>query len=170
MCIRDRELPSVFIKVCLTGGSALLLYANASLFTWIVASENVPQKIMNLLLSISSNKIIILLLIDVLLIAIGTIIDTSPAIIIFMPILLPIATSLGLNPTHFGLIMAMGLSIGLATPPVGTCLFIASNIANIPIDETISALLPYILVMFIVLILVTFIPELSLYIPKRVYW
>jgi len=167
--ITIKDLPSIFIKSCLIGGSSLLLYANASLFSYIVSIEKIPDIIMGMILSVTADKIIILLFIDFILILIGTLIDTTPAIIIFMPILLPISNTLGLNPIHFALIMSLGLSIGLATPPVGMCLFVSSNIAGIKIGETVHALIPYILAMFIVLLLVTFVPIVSMYIPNLVF-
>ena len=95
--------------------------------------------------------------------------DTSPAILILMPILLPISSVLGLNPVHFAFIVTMGLSIGLVTPPVGCVLFVACNIADISIDKTIVALIPYLIALIAILLLVTFIPEIALYIPRLVF-
>ncbi len=167
--IKLKDFFEILIYTCVIGGSALFLYANASIFGWIVATAKLPSLILNIITDLTTNAIAIQLLIIFFLLLVGTIMDTSPAILILMPILLPISSVLGLHPVHFAFIVTMGLSIGLVTPPVGCVLFVACNIADISIDKTIIALIPYLIALIAILLLVTFIPEIALYIPRLVF-
>ena len=114
----------------------------------------------------NNHQILILLAINVLLLVVGTFMETNAAIIILVPVLLPVVTALGVNPTHFGLIMILNLAIGFITPPVGANLFMASQVSGIKFDILARAIMPWILVMIVVLLLVTFIPQITLFIPK----
>ena len=114
----------------------------------------------------NNHRILILLAINVLLLVVGTFMETNAAIIILVPVLLPVVTALGVNPTHFGLIMILNLAIGFITPPVGANLFMASQVSGIKFDILARAIMPWILVMIVVLLLVTFIPQITLFIPK----
>jgi C4-dicarboxylate transporter DctM subunit len=119
-----------------------------------------------IILGTTGNKIVILLMINALLLFVGTWLDLSPAVIIFTPILLPIVTALGIDPVHFGVIMIMNLAIGLFTPPVGVCLFVSCGIAGISISESIKAFIPFFLVMVVVLLIVTYIPSIVVFFPN----
>jgi tripartite ATP-independent transporter DctM subunit len=128
--------------------------------------QNIPQGVSSALLSVSSNPIIVLLIINFILLFVGVFMDMTPAVLIFTPIFLPVVTSqLGMDPIHFGIIMVMNLSVGLCTPPVGSVLFIGCSVANTKIQHVIKPLLPMFVVMILTLLLVTYVPELSLWLP-----
>jgi C4-dicarboxylate transporter DctM subunit len=137
------------------------LIATASLFGWLLASEQIPQQISEAILNISDNKYVILLLINLLLLVVGMFLDSGPAIILLVPVLVPVAQSLGVNLTQFGLLMVINLTIGLLTPPVGTALYVASNISKVPLSRLSVAVLPFIAVMLMVLMLITYIPQMT---------
>ncbi len=129
--------------------------------------ENIPQTVSDALLSISDNPVVILILINVILLIVGIFMDMTPAVLIFTPIFLPIATGqLGMDPVHFGIMMVLNLCVGLCTPPVGSVLFIGCSVAGTKIDQVIRPLLPMFAAMVIVLFLVAFLPDLSLLIPR----
>lgn len=129
--------------------------------------ENIPQTVSAARLSISDNPVVILILINVILLIVGIFMDMTPAVLIFTPIFLPIATGqLGMDPVHFGIMMVLNLCVGLCTPPVGSVLFIGCSVAGTKIDQVIRPLLPMFAAMVIVLFLVAFLPDLSLLIPR----
>ena len=134
--------------------------------SWGMAFTNVPTYVTNLILGISDNKMIILLIMNILLLVVGTFMDATPAILIFTPIFLPIAQSLGMDAIQFGIMMVLNLSIGTITPPVGSTLFVGCRVAKTKIEGVIKNILPLYGAIFVVLMLVTFIPQLSLFIPK----
>jgi C4-dicarboxylate transporter DctM subunit len=143
------------------------LIATASLFGWLLASEQIPQQISEAILSFSSNKYVILLLINLLLWVVGMFLDSGPAIILLVPVLVPVAQSLGVNLTQFGLLMTINLTIGLLTPPVGTALYVSSNISKVPLARLSVAILPFIAVMLTVLMLVTYVPQLTTWVVRN---
>ena len=147
-------------------GIIMFLMAASSIMSWALAYSQIPQYITNLLLGISDNKYVILLIINMLLLVVGTFMDMTPAVLIFTPIFLPMVTSLGMHPVHFGILMVYNLCIGLCTPPVGNALFLGCAIADLKIEEIIKTILPYFIVMLIGLLLVTYIPAISLFLPK----
>ncbi|MDW3212010.1 MAG: TRAP transporter large permease [Reichenbachiella sp.] len=143
---------------------ALLIACSMSM-SWVMAYADIPQAVTAGLLSISDNPWVILLLINLLLLAVGIFMDMTPAVLIFTPIFLPVVTAIGIDPVHFGIIMVMNLCIGLCTPPVGSVLFVGIGVAGISLDKVIKPLIPLFIAMIIVLMLVTYIPELSLFLP-----
>ena len=128
--------------------------------------ENIPQNLSDFLLNISDNKIIILLIINFLLLFVGIFMDMTPAVLIFTPIFLPVVTTLGIDPVQFGIMMVLNLCIGLCTPPVGSVLFVGIGIAKTSIEKVIRPLLPMFFAMILSLILITFIPQITLWLPK----
>ena len=144
----------------------MLLIGTSMSMSWIMAYENIPQNITAFMLSISDNKYVILFLINLLLLFVGIFMDMTPAVLIFTPIFLPVVTNLGMDPTHFGIVMVLNLCIGLCTPPVGAVLFVGVGVAGTTIQKIIRPLLPLFIAMLIALMLVTFIPELSLWLPR----
>ena len=134
--------------------------------SWVLSFENIPEMISSGILSLSDNKIVILLLINLTLLFVGIFMDMTPAVLIFTPIFLPIVTQLGIDPVHFGIIMILNLCIGLCTPPVGSVLFVGVGVANTSIQKVIKPLIPLFLAMIISLLLVTYIPALSLWLPS----
>ena len=149
-----------------TTSSLMLLVGFANLFGWILVSEQIPQGIAAGLLEISDNKWVLLLLINLLLIIVGTFMETIAALLILFPILLNVATGVGIDPIQFGVVAVLNLMIGLNTPPVGVCLFVASGIGNVSVEKIAKAGLPFLLVSLLVLTMVSAIPELSLFLPK----
>jgi tripartite ATP-independent transporter DctM subunit len=134
--------------------------------SWVMSFENIPQDISAALLAMSDSKIVILLMINFILLFVGTFMDMTPAVLIFTPIFLPIVTELGIDPLHFGIMMVLNLSIGLCTPPVGTILFVGVGVAETTIEKVIRPLLPLFLAMIIALLLITFFPQLTLWLPE----
>lgn len=164
--IKLKELPSILVQCGVTTAVVMLLIGVSTGMSWLMASQNIPQMISQGILSISSNKIAILLMINILLLFIGTFLDMTPAILIFGAIFIPIAIDLNINLIHFGIIMITNLCIGLCTPPVGTVLFVGVGIGNGKIAEVFKSLLPMFAVMIIALMLITYLPQLSLFLPR----
>ena len=134
--------------------------------SWVMSFENIPQDLSQLLLSLSDNKYIILLIINLLLLFVGIFMDMTPAVLIFTPIFLPIIEKLGMDPVHFGIVMILNLCIGLCTPPVGSVLFVGVGVANTTIEKVVKPLMTLFLAMIISLLLVTYIPQISLWLPQ----
>jgi tripartite ATP-independent transporter DctM subunit len=164
--VKLREIPGILLQCGITTAVVMFLIATSSAMSWIMATQNIPQNVSAALLSVSESKIIILLIINLLLLFVGTFMDMTPAVLIFTPIFLPIAKQLGMHPVHFGLIMIANLCIGLCTPPVGTCLFVGCGVGHTTISKIARPLLPFLAAMVAALMLVTYIPQLSLFIPK----
>jgi C4-dicarboxylate transporter DctM subunit len=160
-----RDIPKIIGEVAVTTGQVALMIATASSLAWLFAQQNVPQMISGVLTAITTNKILLLLLINLWLLFVGTWLDMSPALIIFTPILLPIVTGLGMDPIHFGVIMVVNLAIGLFTPPVGVCLFVACGIAKCSIVSVVKAFVPFFLAMVGVLILISYVEPLVMWLP-----
>ncbi len=159
-------LMNVLLETAKTTSIVLFLVATSMSLSWVMAFENIPQDVSSALLTLSDNKIVILLIINLILLFVGIFMDITPAILIFTPIFLPVVTNLGMNPVHFGIIMVMNLCIGLCTPPVGSVLFVGISVAKLRIQQVIKPLLPLFIILIVVLILVTYIPELSLFLPN----
>jgi len=164
--VKWKEIPSVLLESTVTTSIVLLLVGTSMAMSWILAYENIPQGVSAALVALSENKIIILLIINLILLAVGTFVDMTPAVLIFTPIFLPVATSLGVDPILFGIIMVLNLCIGLCTPPVGTILFVGCGIANTTIPKVIKPLIPMFIAMTITLLIITFVPELTMFLPK----
>jgi len=166
--MRWKELPKVLIDSVVTTSIIMLVIANSAIFGWILANHQVPQTVAQIFLSISTNKWVILLLINLFLLFVGTFMETTASLIILTPILLPLAVKVGVDPIHFGLVMVLNLVIGLITPPLGVCLFVACGIAKITLEQIAKAILPFLIAAIAVLFIVTYIPELSLWIPRMI--
>ncbi len=164
--VKIKEIPGILLQCGITTSVVMFLIATSQAMSWIMARENIPQNVSAALIALSNSKIIILLIINVLLLFVGTFMDMTPAVLIFTPIFLPVVTKLGIHPVHFGLIMIANLCIGICTPPVGTCLFVGCGVGNTTISKVIRSLLPFFAAMIVALMLVTYIPQLSLLIPK----
>jgi len=165
--ITIKDLPAIILRSVRTTCIVLLLVATSIGMSWIMSYENIPQDVSSGLLSLSDNPVVILLLINFILLFVGIFMDMTPAVLIFTPIFLPIVTAqLGMNPIHFGIIIVLNLCVGICTPPVGSVLFIGCSVANLKIEQVIKPLLPMFIVMIVVLMLVTYIPSLSLWLPN----
>ena len=160
-----KNIPVIILDSMKTSASLMILVGFANLFGWILITEQLPQRISEGILSISHNKYLVLLLINLLLIFVGTFMETIAALLILFPILLKVAVTVGVDPVQFAVIAVLNLMIGLTTPPVGVCLFVASSIGKVSIGKVSRAGFPFLLVSLIVLALVTLIPEISLFLP-----
>ncbi|MFS0820231.1 TRAP transporter large permease [Bacillus sp. 1P02SD] len=161
--IKWKDLPEIFIQSAVTSAVIMFIIACASIFGFILTREQIPLQITNTLLEISSNPIIVLIIINVILLIVGTFLETSAAIIIMAPILLPVVTAVGIDPVHFGIIMVVNLAIGFITPPVGINLFVASNIANLRLEKVVRAIIPFLIMLIVDIIIISFVPEISLF-------
>ena len=160
------DLPKILLDSATTTAVVMLLISTSLAMSWIMAFAEIPQTITAALLSLTDSPVAILLLINLVLLVVGTFMDMTPAVLIFTPLFLPIAVDLGIDPVHFGIIMVMNLCIGLCTPPVGTILFIGVGVANTTIEKVLKPLAPLFVAMVVALLLVTFIPALSLWLPR----
>jgi tripartite ATP-independent transporter DctM subunit len=164
--VKLREVPDILLKAVETTAIVMLLIGASTAMSWILSYENIPQTISATLVSLTDSKVIIFLIINLILLAVGTFMDMTPAVLIFTPIFLPVATSLGMDPIQFGIIIVLNLCIGLCTPPVGSVLFVGCGISKTSIAEIVKPLFPLYIAMIIALLLVTYIPALSLFLPK----
>ena len=164
--INVNNIPKILLESAKTSAVVMLLIAASMSMSWIMSYENIPQTLSDFLLNISDNKIIILLIINLLLLFVGVFMDMTPAVLIFTPIFLPVVKTLGIDPIQFGIIMVLNLCIGLCTPPVGSVLFVGIGIAKTSIEKVIRPILPLFLAMILALILITFIPQITLWLPQ----
>lgn len=163
--VKISELPDILLKAVEITAMVMLLIGASKGMSWMLSYENIPQGISSALIGLTDNKVIILLIINLILLVVGTFMDMTPAVLIFTPIFLPVVTALGIHPIHFGIIMVLNLCIGLCTPPVGSVLFVGCGIANTTIAKLIKPLLPLYIAMIAALLLVTYIPAISLALP-----
>lgn len=161
-----KSLPQILLDSSSTTAVVMLLIGASMSMSWVMSFENIPQDISAALLDISDNEIVILLIINLILLFVGIFMDITPAVLIFTPIFLPVVVKMGLDPIHFGIVMVLNLCIGLCTPPVGSVLFVGVGVANTTIEKVIKPLLPLFLAMIFALLLVTYIPVLSLWLPR----
>ena len=163
--VKVSELGNILLKSTETTAIVLALIATSAAMSWILSYENIPQTVSQGLLLLSDNPILILLLINIILLVVGAFMDMTPAVLIFTPIFLPVAVELGMSPLHFGIMMILNLSIGLVSPPVGSVLFVACAIAKVRLEQLMKPLLPMYAAMLVVLMLVTYIPAISEWLP-----
>ncbi|WP_039056942.1 TRAP transporter large permease [Enterobacter sp. Bisph1] len=160
------ELPKLMYRTVKTVTIVMILIGFAAAFGAVMTYMQLPGRITEAFTQISDNKYVILMCINIMLLVLGTLMDMAPLILILTPVLLPVTNSLGIDPVHFGMIMLVNLGIGLITPPVGSVLFVASAVSKQKIEQVVKAMLPFYVVLFIVLLLVTYIPAISLFLPK----
>ncbi|MDQ0207207.1 TRAP transporter large permease [Alkalicoccobacillus murimartini] len=169
LCYRSlkfKDIPIILKDTVIFSGIILLLIGASSAMSWVLSYSKIPQAVSSGLLGITENGILLVLIMVLLLLVLGTFMDIAPALLIFTPILFPVATSLGIHPVHFGMIMSLGLAIGTTTPPVGTVLFIGSKVGNVSVEQVIKPLLVFYIPMVVALLAVAFIPEISLWLPR----
>lgn len=160
-----KEIWESFVNAAKSTGQILIIVALASLFSWVITVAQVPQTVSAFLQTNIQSKVGMLLVINVILLIAGTFIDTTSAIVIFAPLFIPICKTMGVDLVHFGMIMAVNLTIGMCTPPLGVCLFVSSSIAKISLKDQMKDLLPMLAVLIVVLLMVTYIPGLTLWLP-----
>ena len=164
-----KAMKGILYNALKTLAMVMALIAAASAFGWLMAYLRIPAMATKLILGISENKYVLLLLINVLLLLLGMIMDMAPLILIMTPILYPVVVgTLGLSPVHFGIILMLNLAIGLCTPPVGSALFVGCAIGKVSIEKVSKAMIPYYLTMFVVLMLVTYIPDITMFLPNLI--
>ena len=163
-----RDLPKLMHRAVRTISIVMILIGFAASFGYILTLMEIPMKITTAFLTLSDNRYVILMCINVMLLLLGTVMDMAPLILILTPILLPVIIGIGVDPVHFSMIMLVNLGIGLITPPVGAVLFVGAAVGKVTIENTVKALLPFYLALFMVLMLVTYVPAISLWLPNLV--
>ena len=164
--VKMTDFPEILIQVGKLTAVVMLMVGASSAMSWVLTTQNIPQTVSQLLLGISKNKYVILLIINVLLLLVGTFMDMTPAVLIFTPIFLPVVEKLGMHPVHFGIMIIANLCIGLCTPPVGSCLFVGCSVGKTTIANVTKPMLPFFLAMAVALMVITFVPQLSLWLPN----
>lgn len=164
--IKISELPEILWECVLTNAVVMMLIATCSVFAWILTYENLPTMLATNFFNLIDDKLAFLLILNLFLLVIGMFIDMTPALIMLVPMLLPLALKFGLDPVQLGLIMVINLAFGLTTPPVGTALFVALKVAKLPMEKIIAPLLPLLVCMFVILLFVTYVPEVYMWLPR----
>ena len=164
--IRLKDLPGILVRTGATSSMVMLVIGTASIFSWLLASEEIPQLVTDAILAATNNKFLILLLMNALLLIIGAFMETTASLIILTPVLLPLMLKIGVDPLHFGVIIVLNLVIGLTTPPVGVCLFIACSIGRTSLEKLSRAIIPFLLASIAVLIICTYCEGLIMAVPK----
>lgn len=164
--IKISELPEIMWESCLTNAVVMMLIATCSVFSWILTYENLPTMLAENFFNLIQSKWAFLLILNLFLLVVGMFIDMTPALIMLVPMLLPLAVKFDINLVHLGLIMVINLAFGLTTPPVGTALFVALKVAKLPMEKIIAPLLPLLACMLVVLMLVTYVPEVYMWLPR----
>ncbi len=163
-----KDLYGIFSASAMTTALVMLIISTSGIFSWVLASERIPQMVASKLLGLTHSKILILLITDLIIVAAGTFMETASALVILTPVFLPVVEALHVDLVHFGLIMVTGLAIGMVTPPVAICLYVASSIAKISLERISRAVLPMVVLLFAVLLLITYVPQLVLLLPRLV--
>jgi C4-dicarboxylate transporter DctM subunit len=165
--LRIRDLLGILLKTAVASAAIMLIIGTSTLFAWFLALENVPLAVERLITAVTDNPIVFLLVVNVLLLIVGCVLDTVPAILILVPILQPLATSFGIDPTHFAVVVIVNLMIGLNTPPVGTNLLVISGVTGQSVGAVTRALLPFYGVKIVALLLITYVPVISTWLPRQ---
>ena len=164
--VKVADLPRILVRAAVTTAVVMLLIGTSRALSWLLAHEQIPQQVSEALLALSENPLLLLLIINLTLLAVGTVMDMTPAVLTFTPIFLPVAVALGVDPVHFGIIMIANLCIGLCTPPVGTCLFVGCGVGRVRIAQVVRPMIPFFLAMLIGLLVITYWPWLSMALPR----
>jgi tripartite ATP-independent transporter DctM subunit len=161
-----RRLPDILLRSAKTTSVVMLLVGTSQAVSWALAYERVPQTASAALLGLADDWVTLLIIINLLLLVVGMFMDMTPAVLVFTPILLPAAVALGVDPVHFGIVMIANLCIGLCTPPVGTCLFLGCSVGKTTIARVVPNAIPFFIAMAIAMIFITYVPGLSLLLPR----
>jgi len=164
--LKISQMKAVFVNAAVGTSVVMFIIGACSAFSWIITSQRIPQMLADGILTVSSNPIVILLIINILLLSVGLFMETIACIIILVPVLLPILNSLGVDLLHFGIVIIVNLAIGMVTPPVGMCLFVSCGISKVSLEEISRAAFPFIGVMILVLLLLTYVPIISIWLPR----
>ena len=161
-----KDIPKVLLNTSALSGVVLLVLATASMFSFILTFERIPHALAQIIVTYADNWILFIILVHIVFIMLGMVMDALPAIIVLMPIFLPVAVSLGMEPIHLGILVAANVGIGMITPPVGICLFVACGISKTPIGSVVRPLLPFLIFLIFTLIIITMFPEITLFLPR----
>lgn len=164
--IRPSDLPQIFVETMITTSVVTFIISMTSAFSYLLAIESAGERISSFLLGFTENKYIILFLVNIMLLILGSVMEAGVVLILFTPILLPIMLHIGVDPVHFGVIMVVNLMFGVATPPVGMCLFVMSNISGVRLETLMRAILPFLIPMLITLLIITYWPAIVLFLPS----
>jgi C4-dicarboxylate transporter DctM subunit len=160
------NMKGIFVNCAVSTAVVMIIIATSSAFSWVITSKRVPQTVAEGMLALSSSPVVILLMINLLLLFIGTFMETVASIIILVPVLMPILNSIGVDPLHFGIVIVVNLAIGMVTPPLGVCLFVSCGITGISLEDITRAALPFIVIMILDVLLLTYLPILSTVMPR----
>jgi len=166
--IKFKDLKRIILDTAISSAMIMIIVGISGLFSWILAIEQVPQSIVNYVFSLTSNKMVILLLLNCMILILGCFLDATPIILIVVPVLLPLLQEVGIDLLHFGVIISLNTMIGLITPPVGVCLYAVSAVAKIPVEKIIKPLIPFFIMLVIALLIVTYVPSLVLFLPNLI--
>ncbi len=166
--LKIRDIPMIFTKAAVTSAIVMFIIANASVFGWVLAFQQIPQLIAGWFIALTDNPVVLLLIINFMLLIVGMFIETASALIIFVPLLVPLISHIGIDPVQFGALMVLNLAIGMLTPPMGICTIISCSIAGISMEKGSRAILPFVLVMVVDLLIVAFVPFVTMYIPRLI--
>ena len=164
--LKVNDIPKVLLNTASLSGVVLLVLATASMFSFTLTFERIPHAIAQIIITYADNWIMFLILVHIIFLLLGMVMDALPAIIVLMPIFLPVAVSLGIDPIHFGILIAANVGIGMITPPVGICLFVACGISDVQIGKVVNPLLPFLILLFISLVIITIFPKVTLLLPQ----
>lgn len=164
-----RSMIRILKETAVLTASIMILVGFANLFAWILTTERIPQMLADAILAVTSNRFLVLLLVNVLLLIVGMFMETIAALVIMFPVLLRLVVAVGVDPIHFAVIAVLNLIIGLTTPPVGVCLFVAASIGKVSLGRLARAVLPFLLVSLAVLMLVTYVPQITVFLPNLLY-
>ncbi|HCW53547.1 MAG TPA: hypothetical protein DG753_07400 [Clostridium sp.] len=163
--IKLSEMPKILSEAAVMTTTVMLIIGASSVLSFVMSFTGIPAAISKLVLGISTNKVVILIVLNIFLLIVGTFMDMAPALLIFTPIFLPIAKTLGMDPIQFGVMIVMNLAVGTITPPVGNVLFVGCSVANLQIEDVMKKIIPFYCAIFVALLCVTFIPQLSMWLP-----
>ncbi|WHH59262.1 TRAP transporter large permease [Petroclostridium sp. X23] len=161
-----KKIPAMLANTAVTMASVLIIVSTANVFGWTLAVEQIPQLISKVLLSISTNKYVILLIINIFLLFVGCVMEAFAAIVMLVPVFSPLLAQLNIDPLHFGIVMSVNLIIGMITPPVGICLFVSTSMSNVSIERLSKIIVPYITVSFLILLIITYFPGVITFLPN----
>jgi C4-dicarboxylate transporter DctM subunit len=167
--LKLKDLPDIFVKSAVTSAMVMYVIATASAFSWIMSNKQIPMRIANFIIDIAPNSFVLFLFLNILLLLTGCFIELNAAIVILAPLMMPIMLKMGIDPIHFGAIMVTNLCLGLVTPPLGVNLYVACGISNLKIEDVSKALIPFLGAAIIALLLITYIPVISLYLPSLLH-
>lgn len=164
--LKLKDIPIILYEMVKNSGNVFIILSAAAILGWILANEQIPEMVAKIILDITDNKYMALMIINLLLLVIGMFMDMTAVVIILGPILHPLAVSLGIHPLHFGIIMIVNVNIALMTPPLGACLFVACSVSKLTLEEISKEIIPFVFVEFLILLLISYVPALSMFVPK----